>query len=203
MRCPGGPLTEPTHPGIPEIRGLLGGRWRELLRTPPRSGGSVQAAGRCPQRETEHHVQKAPLHLQLQPAEEGGGGREFLLRRSGPRGAADPQQLHVRGRGPRGEIQRVLKEIQKRQQHGHQPVLPAAGGRPGVDVLPHPGLPAVPAGAAGPAEKIPEQPQRPEAQARPGLLLHLVQILHGREKGPQPAHLQRNKGKCRWEVRMR
>lgn len=156
-------LTKPTLAGIPRIRGLREDRWQEactLAPGPPaRSSGTAQAAGRHPQREIEHHAQKAPLHLSLRPAEEGGGGGEPLLRLRQPRGEADPQQLHVRGRGPRGEVQRVPKEIQKRQQYGHQPVLPAAGGGPGVDVLAHPGLPSVLTGAAGIAQKVPEQPQ--------------------------------------------
>lgn len=62
-------LTEPTLAiGIPEVRALLEGRWPLqacVLAPPPpgRSSGTVQAAGRYSQREIEHHVQKAPLHL--------------------------------------------------------------------------------------------------------------------------------------------
>ena len=152
-------LTEPTLAGIPGLRGPREGRWgqfRRLAPAPPaRSSGAAQAAGRHPQRETQHHAQKAPLHPSLRPAQEGRGGGEPLLPRPQLRRQADPQQLRVRGRGPRREVQRVLKEIPERRQHGPQPVLPAAGGGPRVDALAHPGLPAVLTGAAGLAQEVP------------------------------------------------
>lgn len=138
----------------------MGGRWRRAcIWVPlPAAGSSNAGAGgrRFPRSETEHHVQKDPLYPPPRPTEEG-SGRRPLLHWSQPCCQADSQYLHVRGRGPLGEAQRVLKEVQKHAQHGHQPVLPAAG-RPSLDVLAHPGLPAVPSGAAGPAQEISQQP---------------------------------------------
>lgn len=121
-------LTEPTPLGFRDsgAPGRQMGQSGRLAPRPQLDQVAPQAAGRHPQRETQHHAQKAPLHPSPGPHRKAEVA-ESLTNTAPAASQADPQQCSCTGRGPRREVQRVLKEIPSRRQHGPQPVLPAAG----------------------------------------------------------------------------